>query len=299
MEDSQYINPPNKKHKYVCKNCLFYSNKQSNLDRHKKTAKHLYNIENNIICLLDTINSCKCGKKYKHPTNLTRHKLSCKYIEEDNLNDGCNIITSLIQQNNILSQQTSKMQSKIDNIITNSNPLILNTSLYNNVNTSKLRFNIEVFLNNTCNESINMTDFINGIEITQEYIDFSLAKGFVDGLCNIFSKEIKKIPNNIRPLHCTDVKRSIIYIKNNGCWEKDLNNNILINNLNELSNKQYMYLKNVWFFKNKMIIIGGDNQLQHKHCCYLVAIGHSATNDKYKQPIINTIKKMVYIDKCT
>jgi hypothetical protein len=309
--NSEYNNLTTHNIKFMCSDCSFYTNKQSNIDRHNKTKKHILNIEKN-----KTVGEsimCICGRKYKHATNLTRHNKTCNYIT--NLKDELTIEhkntykcqdkkimmklmnqnNEIAKQNNSLVKQTTDMQHQINSIKLPSTYSIT-PSLNNYYNNLKSRFNIEVFLTETCQNAINIVEFINKITITQEDLDFSLSKGFVDGICNIFLKELKKLSNHMRPLYCSDIKRAIFYIKDDGTWGKDNDNEILIKQLNVLSNKQYNYLKTVWFCNNKHLIIN-ESELQHKHCLYLVAIGHSTTDEKYKQTIINNIKKMVCINK--
>jgi hypothetical protein len=171
-------------------------------------------------------------------------------------------------------------------------PLIGN----NNTITTNNKFNLNIFLNEQCKEAINFSTFIDELYITDEDLDFSRCNGFVNGLCNIFRRGLNQLSQSTRPLHCTDNKRDTIYIKDNNKWNKDINNEKLIQSMDSLSNKQYDYVNNTWFDKNKDKIMNNDN-LKLKHCHYIVAVAKSVVDTTHKQNIINGIEKIISIDK--
>jgi hypothetical protein len=294
------------KHKYFCSCGKDYKSRGS-LHRHKKTCKHIYMYND-----YQEVHICECGKEYKHQSNLYRHRKICVFIKEncdDNLdladiksysND---MILTLIKQNEEIQQimieqqdnhyNTMKHQQELhNNDIKGLIPLIGN----NNTITTNNKFNLNIFLNEDCKEAINFSEFLKDLNITDDDLDFSRSNGFVSGLCNIFVRGLKKLSQTTRPLHCTDVKRDVIYIKDNDTWDKDINNNKLIKSMDEISDKQYKYVNSTWFNKNKDEILINDN-LKVKHCHYLVAVANSATNNKYRQALLNNIKRIINVDK--
>jgi hypothetical protein len=204
------------------------------------------------------------------------------------------MILMLLKQNEdiqkIMKEQQEQYHTDLNNII----PLIGT----NNNNTTNNRFNLNIFLNEDCKEAINFSEFMDDLYITDDDLDFSRNNGFVNGLCHIFMRGLKKLSQTTRPLHCTDIKRDIIYIKENNKWEKDNNNEILISSLENLSDKQYDYVKHNWFNKNQREIMDNDT-LKVKHCHYLVAIANNATDDRYRQCLINNVEKIIGINKNT
>jgi hypothetical protein len=244
---------------------------------------------------------CLCGKEYKHLSSYSRHRKICCFLKEtcDNNLDLADVksynpemILMLIKQNEdfqkVMKDQQEQYHTDINNII----PLI--GPITNNITNNK--FNLNIFLNEKCKEAINFSEFVNDLYITDEDLDFSRSNGFVNGLCNIFMRGLKKLTKTTRPLHCTDSKRDIIYIKENNKWDKDINNEKLINTFDNLSNKQYDYIKNTWFHKNQNNIMEDDN-LKVKHCHYIVAVAHSAGDNKHRQCLINNVEKIVGINK--
>jgi hypothetical protein len=174
-------------------------------------------------------------------------------------------------------------------------PLIVNNNTTVN-NTINAKFNLNIFLNNDCKHAINFSEFIDNLCITDEDLEFSCDNGFINGICNIFTRGLKGLTQTTRPLHCSDSKRDIIYIKDNDIWDKDINNERLLKFLEELSDKQYFYVQDTWFNKNKKYIMSNDD-FKIKHCHYLVAAGNSPLDNKYKQGIINSIEKYILIPK--
>jgi hypothetical protein len=127
-------------------------------------------------------------------------------------------------------------------------------------------------------------------------MEYSQQNGFVNGLCNIVKLGLDKLVPTQYPIYCSDIKRDVIYMKINGLWVKDINNNKLIELMEEISNIQYKYVKNIWFEKNQQLIMS-SNDYKLRHCKYLVAVSNSATSDKFRNHIINKIVRLVNIDK--
>ena len=153
---------------------------------------------------------CKCGRSYLYSSGLSKHKSKCEAnntVEESKID--ASLVKELIQQNRELQNQLITMiDSKPDNIVIN-----------NQVNNPQL--NINMFLNESCKNAINFTDFINGIEVSQEDLEHNAQLGFVNGISKIFMDNLKQLTLYERPIHCTDVKREVMYIKDNDQWNKD------------------------------------------------------------------------------
>jgi hypothetical protein len=182
-----------------------------------------------------------CNKKYLSRNGLWVHNKTCKndknmVIAPDNLTDK-NLIVMLINDNkemrNLLLEQ-SKEQSKeqddfktmiidvIKNGITTSN--ITNNNYMNNSNNNNKTFNLQVFLNETCKDAMNMSEFIETIKIQLTDLEQMGEIGYVQGLSNIINNNLKTLDITQRPVHCTDQKRETIYIKNDNVWEKEDDN---------------------------------------------------------------------------
>jgi hypothetical protein len=171
----------------------------------------------------------KCSKEYHSRKGLWQHTKVClekEVINENKVQQLTEIIKTLItenleiknlvmvQQQNMIVQQNTVTELVRNGIIHNSN----NTT---NINSHNKAFNLQFFLNETCKDAMNMSEFINSLQI--EYDDFEKVGeiGFVNGISNIIIKNLKDLDVTQRPLHCTDKKREVVYVKEDNKWEKE------------------------------------------------------------------------------
>ena len=248
-----------------CSECDYIASSKYKWDRHISTGKH------KMIKMITkkgekgakgaddepSVFFCECGKNYKHQSNLCRHKKTCSFnvksiakidndismnniLETDlSLNDISggvmtkNILINLINQNkqlqDLIIRQSEEHQKQINELI----PKLGN----NNVINSNNKFNIQIFLNEKCKDAISIDKFINSIEISLSNLLISKNKGLVDGITTIFIENMNKLSLYERPVHCTDVKRETLYIKND-TWEKDEDKQIIKNAIKRISKKQ-------------------------------------------------------------
>lgn len=171
---------------YSCKKCKYSTNFKQNYNRHLKSKKHMTN----------AVNICHwCNRSYDTRSGLWKHKQFC-----EKMNEKCPNNTTVI--NNVVNNYTNNYTN------TNNNQITANVS-------------IKFFLNNKCQDAINLTDFVDNIEIgTDEMLDFK-DKTFAQGISDILIKNLNDLSTVIRPIHCTDVKRGNFYVKDNDKWEKD------------------------------------------------------------------------------
>lgn len=203
--------------KYSCIKCHYITNNKTDFSRHLLTRKHKKMREFDIVDKT-IIPICEhCNKEYKTRQGLWNHKKKClsKKTIDGEINDITNltnIVTDLINQNNNLQDQILQLtKNGIHNVTMNNNTTI---------NKNKT-FNLNLFLNDTCKNAMNITDFIKDIKIQIEDLEQIGKLGYVDGISNIILKNLKDIDITKRPLHCSDVKREIMYIKDEDKWEKD------------------------------------------------------------------------------
>ena len=251
--------------KYVCAICNYSTLKKVDYNKHMLTLKHKKSINNNnngdnkkIYEKLMFV--CDCGKSYKHHSSLCYHKKKCAYIKTENEKiekeelepeekeeieeteeteetekEGINykeLVMNLLNDNKELRNILLEQNSKIIEII----PKIGNT---NNTINNKQRFNINVFLNETCKDALNMSDFIKSIEVSLEQLDFTKANGLEKGITKVIMDNINNLSVDKRPIHCTDIKRDTLYVKEDDKWEKDKDKAIVKKAINDISNKNY------------------------------------------------------------
>mgnify|MGYP001185186883 CR=1 FL=1 len=239
--------------------------------------------------------SCYCGKKYKHRSSLSKHKKTCKYIEKNIENSEKNIQTigknEIIETNQIMNDfksgdiskdvilkilqentdikemmvkqyETMKHQQKTletqQKQIGEMIPKIGNNNV-TNVNTVNNRFNINIFLNEQCRDAINMNDFIKQINISLEDLDITKNRGLTEGLSNLLIENINKLSIYERPVHCTDIKRETLYIKDDDRWEKDGDKTRIKSAIKDLTQIQYKNMKQ-WMDANPDYMDNPDKQ---------------------------------------
>ena len=188
---------------YFCETCNYKCKNKFLWKQHLSTNKHFKNINNNNNTT-NTINIqnvstefiCnKCNKKYKSRSGLWRHSKDC--IKQDLENDNNELKKLLKEQNQIISNIIPK------------------------INITNNQFNINVFLNEKCSDAINMSEFLESLEIQLKDLDFTKNNGLLEGVSSIFVNGLKQLDTYKRPIHCTDSKRETLYIKDNNEWDKE------------------------------------------------------------------------------
>ena len=219
--------------KFYCESCDYGSNKKTDFEKHLLTKKH--NAQKcDKVAKKSSHFFCDCGKEYKHQQSLMRHKStcgSCKNYDEKIVEkqiDYKDMFIDIMNENKELRKTITDMVPKIGN---------------NNNSNNTNNFNINVFLNEKCKDAINIDQFIKSIEISLEQLDFTKQNGLAEGLGNLLIENMNKLSIYERPVHCTDVKRETLYIKDNDNWERDNDKFKIKRAIREVSNKQFKSLE--------------------------------------------------------
>lgn len=220
----------NTKRCFSCITCEFTTPNKFNYDKHLLTDKHIYNIEP----VKKTYKCYKCNKTYKYNSGLARHKAKCK----DEYGD----IVSTTPKNNemlkVLSDTLTQQGELIKNLLKCQKEMI--PKLGNNNNN---KISINVFLNERCKNAMNLNDFLDGIKISLEDLEYTNEHGYVKGVSNIFTKYLTDMKATERPIHCSDMKRMQFYIKDENIWNKDDRNNKIDRSIQKITNKAFFELK--------------------------------------------------------
>jgi len=216
--------------KYVCKLCKYSTKRKANYERHLKTKKHINSNK--------TFN-CKCGKVYKYKSGLSKHKNKCTYhkisdslkILEKNEMENKNQINELKKTNNLIMKELIKSNNNNGNLmhemkkIKEKNGQIVKQNIINNNNVQNIQnihnVSINVFLNEHCQNAMSLKNFVEQLQITIEDLKYTGQTNYVEGISRILIKNLNKLSKIDRPIHCSDVKRNVLYIKNDEGWEKD------------------------------------------------------------------------------
>ena len=228
LDDSPYLGRNATKKgpdcQFYCKTCNYYTDRSSKMVRHFETQKHKKHFDN------PTLNTwvCECGKNYKHRQSFYRHKKQCSIFPyKDEMKD---MLVVVIEENKELRKMMIEHHKQIGDLI----PQIGNT--INNT------FNLQVFLNEDCKEALNMSEFIQSLDIQLQDLEHTKKHGLCDGILNIFINGLRKIGTYKRPIHCTDSKRETLYIKDDNEWGR-MNREEIRKPLIEIADKQRKAIK--------------------------------------------------------
>jgi hypothetical protein len=226
-----------KKFKYMCEKCCFMCGNKYNYRQHLLTLKHIERMQ---MILNDTgkmqkhaekNHACLCGKKYKYSQGLSKHKLTCLNKETSfeptqvsisepssaQIEKLTNLVFDVVKQNQELQKQVLEL-SKEKSIITNSN----NTTNNNN------KFNLNFFLNEQCKDAMNIMDFVKSLTLQLSDLERVGQVGYAEGISKVFVNGLKDLDVFKRPIHCSDLKRETLYVKDKGIWEKENEENTKI-----------------------------------------------------------------------
>ena len=215
---------------YVCKNCDYKCFKKFNWDRHLLTSKHKnapngnkWNEQNEQNEQPENIHMCECGKIYSNSSGLWKHKQKCNQEhKKDDISDK-ELILKILKQNSELIKENSELRKEQTDV----KELILeivkngthNTTTH--TNSHNKAFNLNFFLNETCKNAMNITDFVDSIKLQLSDLMDVGELGYIEGISKIIAKNLNNLDETIRPIHCTDKKRETMYIKDEGEWNKE------------------------------------------------------------------------------
>jgi hypothetical protein len=241
---------PKKPNIFICEKCDFSSSQKKDFNRHMLTKKHN---SNDYQCFSTekpkkTPYECMCGKIYKDNSGLWRHKQKCKtnIINIDNESPDTEltdkqIIMMLIKDNSEFKKMMIEQQKSLIEIAKEKAPINstnTNSNSNNTTNCNNKIFNLQVYLNETCKDAINLTEFIDSIKVQIKDLEKVGEKGYSEGVSKIFIDNLNQLQKKLRPIHCSDSKRETIYIKENNQWTKDDDNkSILTKAIKQVANK--------------------------------------------------------------
>jgi hypothetical protein len=209
---------------YNCIKCNYTTTRKSDFNKHLMTPKHCATTLDNQKVATDKSYQCACGKEYNHRGSLHKHLRVCatKSQPQGNIMDP-ELIYEIIKQNQNLIMQNTDFKAMLleQQKALNERGPIINSYNTNNNNTNNNNTNILVMLNEKCKDAMNMSDFLKTLEITLEHLNSTKDGGLAKGVIYTFLDKIKQLDIHERPIHCSDMKRETLYIKDNDLWAKD------------------------------------------------------------------------------
>jgi len=291
--------------KYVCESCHYNTSKNCDFKKHLLTAKHKKAtndskmVENDSELSQKVANKykCDCGKIYKYDSGYYRHIKKCNETKISSNMITTELVLELIKDNKELKQIIFQQNDTINNLVQNgvSNNKSHNVNSMNNNKT----FNLQFFLNETCKDAMNITDFVNSIKMDLDDLEHTGRTNYVEGISNIVIKNLNNLEQHLRPLHCSDFKREVLYIKDNDEWTKETDNKpILTKTIKTIANENIKQI-NKWTQKHPDCVKSDSK----KNDLYLKIVSNSMNGltkeeaDKNINKIITNVAKNVIIDK--
>jgi hypothetical protein len=304
------IKHQNQSKSYICECGNTYKHRQS-LFNHKKKCKHVEN-ENEKKNEKDSF-ICNCGKEYKHRQSLFNHKQICNIALANDVSN------NIYEEINNTQKNINKVFQEKPQIITNEmifNMLEKNQELQNQIielskqnkvvnnttnNTMHTNFNLNVFLNENCKDALNIADFVESLKLTVQDLKETGKLGFTQGISRIFVNALRKLDVNMRPLHCTDIKRETIYIKDQNIWEKENAEKTKIRRALQQISKKNLRILPIWQKENPnhRFIDTPENEEFIQISLHSLGPDTNEEQERQEDKIIRNVLREVIIDKTT
>jgi hypothetical protein len=294
---------------FECEKCNYITNNRYDYKKHCQTIKH-NNIDDFSMNMekfkIKQFYCPKCNKAYKDNSGLWKHKKNCKLICEVDIESKSNnqqitnqitpeLILSVLEQNKELTNLVVEQNKAIVELVKNGHS---NNISNNNINSNNKTFNLQLFLNETCKDAMNISDFVDSLKLQLTDLENLGRVGFVEGISSIIVKNLQALDIHKRPVHCADKKREVLYIKDENKWEKE----------DKEKNKMRKVIKKV-ACKNQRLLT--KYKEEHPGCNYseskysdqyskivIEVMGGTGNNDIEKEnKIIQNIAKEVVIKK--
>jgi hypothetical protein len=306
---------------YSCEICDFNTSNKYDFEKHELTRKHTKNVELNQSSILSVKNSpqyicSNCDKIYYNKSSHWYHSKKCSQKPLEKPETLQNTLTpdlfmEILKENkeiqNVLIEQNRELQNKIleqnaehhkQLIELTSKQMIVNnnTNNTNSNNTQNNHFNIQFFLNDTCKDAINIDQFIKNIQISISDLENVGNQGYVQGISDIIIKNMRTLGLTKRPMHCTDIKRETIYIKDADKWEKDSDGKPKLKNaINRVAKKNLAKFQD-WYdiHPEATVLDTKDNEMSHKLIRQSMGNGEA---DVLQNKIVKHLVKETYVDK--
>jgi hypothetical protein len=221
MKQSETKNTSNINSNFVCEDCNFRCCKKGDYNRHIATRKHklMCNETQKTSKIIKSYTCSKCNVLFNSRTTLWRHTKTCNGI-----NTASNVITTelvmeLIKDNKEMKQIILEQNNTISKLVKNG--IVTNNNITTHTNSHNKTFNLNFFLNETCKNAMNIMDFVNNLQLQLDDLEKMGEVGYVNGMSNIIIKNLKDMDVTERPVHCTDAKREVLYVKDEDKWDKE------------------------------------------------------------------------------
>uniref|UniRef100_A0A6C0D175 C2H2-type domain-containing protein n=1 Tax=viral metagenome TaxID=1070528 RepID=A0A6C0D175_9ZZZZ len=304
---------------FSCEKCGYKTQSKKDYNKHVTTAKHLDLTKNrkksqNIFdCTLCNYHTTNRYDFEKHQ-NTTKHKKRVENPEntekiENVLEDASlmqvelpthDLLRDLIQTNKEMQQFLLEQQKEMQNAImelAKNNQNSPTTIIQNNTSTN--HFNLNFFLNEQCKNAINIQDFLDNIKLTVADIEATGRLGYVNGISRIFINKLKEMDVFTRPLHCTDLKRETVYIRDQNTWEKEKEEQPKLKKVVKIIAHKNLKQLPAWQEKNPEYAINNSPQNEEFTKLSLTCLGAFTDEEEERdtQKILRNVLRGIVVEK--
>ena len=304
--------------KFYCEKCYYGCSKESDFKKHLGSRKHINGNKTDVLELAQVaieFKCIKCNKKYETKSGLWKHNKVCTYEPEPTpakkhkLYEKDKLVEVLLEEHSFLKKENSDFKNIILELVKSNTDLqkqmmevcknginTNNTSIVNSNNHNKT-FNLQFFLNEQCKDAMNIMDFVDSMKLEFSDLEEVGKVGYVEGISNIIIRKLNELDIYKRPIHCSDSKREIMYVKDENVWEKE----------NSTYDKLRKAIKRVTYKNSAMLVPWSQehpqcmNNQHHLNDVYVQMIGQCMGGKESflesENKIMKKIAKSVIIEK--
>ena len=294
---------PKNAEKFHCEKCNFTCSKKSNYKQHLTTAKHkkLTMLTDKMPNLSEDFECTICNKQYKSRMGLWQHQQKCtpkQDHQEEPIQETSETLPEVPTMSMFvdLLKQNQELQKQLIEAVKTSGQHIENQT---NINNNHQRFNLNFFLNEQCKDAINMSDFLENMELNLEDLTETGRLGYVGGISRILVNKLQELDVYKRPMHCTDMKRETLYIKDNDEWEKQVNSKEKIQTIiNKVANKNCQNLPQWRDEHPESQVFDTPENIEYMNLCNVSLGGFGEEeNRQYRDKILRSVVKEIVVGK--
>ena len=295
---------------FNCEPCKFVTTCKRDYERHILTQKHLEGGGSAVtpIKTSDGYSCPCCNKIFKSRNSVYKHTPLCKTVDisspppslsvlpgttEPQISD--DMTKNLMNMMMMMFQQNAEFQGKMMEMFMNGGVSNSNNTTNSNNTNSNNTFNMNLFLNEKCKDAMNMKDFVNSIQLTMTDLENVGRLGYVEGMSNIFIDNLQKTDVYKRPVHCSDVKRETLYVKDDNQWEREGPDHQKMTNAVLAVEHKNVILVNEWAKANPLCM--NSNTRENETYFRLSKVATDGEKDGNIDKVILKVAKKVVVDK--
>lgn len=290
---------------FNCIKCAFTCSKKSDYHRHLFTRKH--QISDTSLHKKREKRAkkyvCDCGKEYTYRQGLCTHRKKCDYEAKGILTgyenmEGLNFDKEMFYDFLKKNQEFQKdMYMDMQKQMLEFMSVNIGVNNYHTTNSNNKTFNLQLFLNETCKDAINMSEFVNSVKLQLSDLETIGKLGYINGITNIIVKNLKALDVNKRPVHCSDAKREVIYIKEEDKWERENEEKQKIKKvIKQIADKNIRLIPE-WREKNPECVHSESSKSDEYNHIIIQSMGGAENGDANENKIIRNIAREILIDK--